>query len=320
MRTALSVLLHFHLLLCPLLATSPIHLLPGGLSGARNFHIISDEEQYVLRWLDVRGKTSLERLKEIQGNMIASQLGIGPKIFTTFSDESLLMEYINGTPTTKEDTLSPKFIANIKKLHGASESIEYHETFFDFVRKRLNTANTEHIPLPTQSIRLMLKKMDKIEKQLDNTSTVFCHNDLHAGNVIKRDDDYYFIDWTDCSMGDPFQEIGYIAAVYNLSKEEKEALLSAYLGHYPSEEETIHFEAQCLMSLLRIFTSNFIAFEPPAMNSDVYEKRCTELDAIVAGNTLKPYESYIGKLDSDQQVIHFSLSCLKYFLEHSEAN
>ncbi len=58
-----------------------------------------------------------------------------------------------------------------------------------------------------------------------------------------------------------------------------------------------------------------MAYEAPCRDDVSYERRCQGFDSLVDGDSLHPYEWYLDKLDSDENVILFSLSGLKHFID-----
>ena len=273
-----------------------IQPLLGGLSGARNYYIQHEQNEYALRILDPN-RTPQERLREIEAYLWANEIGIGPRIFTTFSDKVLIMEYIEGRKMSQEDATDPssysEIINSIKSLHCSEKDLGHKETFFDHVRERIEYAQKNMIPLPQEMIQKALLAMDNIEKDVGPQRYVFCHNDISTGNVLLRKGKYYFIDWGSCSMADPYQDLGYLSLELEMNDEQQRDMLKLYLSKAPSEEEMSHLQYRRLLSFLRIFSSNFVAYEKPCYSSTLYEQRCKKLDEIVANNGLQDHLWYL---------------------------
>jgi len=68
--------------------------------------------------------------------------------------------------------------------------------------------------------------------------TAPCHNDLNPNNVLEANERIFFVDWEVAGAGDPFLDLAQLGVFAFPQREQREALLEAYLARRPSEEET----------------------------------------------------------------------------------
>jgi Ser/Thr protein kinase RdoA (MazF antagonist) len=64
-----------------------------------------------------------------------------------------------------------------------------------------------------------------------------CHHDLNPNNVIVTPDRVYFVDWDTAAAGDPFIDLAQLGVFAFPTAEQRVALLDAYVGRRPTDEE-----------------------------------------------------------------------------------
>jgi thiamine kinase-like enzyme len=79
------------------------------------------------------------------------------------------------------------------------------------------------------SRRLLQDAVQRSESRRRSERPAFCHNDLHALNVLDGEN-LWFIDWEYAGCGDPLFELAGIIGYHNLSPRQSAALLASYGG------------------------------------------------------------------------------------------
>ena len=75
--------------------------------------------------------------------------------------------------------------------------------------------------------------------------SVLCHNDLLAANRIYSKNSLWALDWEYCAMGSPWFDLAVIAVGDNMSAQEQQKLVEAYLLGPANEGEGIKFVRYC---------------------------------------------------------------------------
>ncbi len=83
------------------------------------------------------------------------------------------------------------------------------------------------------------------ELQNESEPPVFCHNDLLGANRIYSENQLWAIDWEYCAMGSAWFDLAVVAAGDSLNVEQKNALVSSYLGRSANDEENLRLGQYC---------------------------------------------------------------------------
>jgi thiamine kinase-like enzyme len=302
---------------------SSVAELQGGLSGAKNYKATSDGRNYVLRILNPK-ESLYARKHEIAAATFAGERGIGPKIlYVAPLHEAMIMEFVEGqtlTPSLLEEKAKLcALLQTIKKLHSSTGDFPNSCTIFEKIRQQLKQLEQSRIPLPLEEVLAAQEKLRCIEEQFKLEPIVPCHNDLSALNIIADGDVFKFIDWTDSSMGHAYNDLGYFVLVNQIPDERYNEALCFYLERTPSDQEIERLKLMKKVNKLRIFASNFPAYEPPVEDESSREKRQLELEEKLQSQELQPLQYFFdlhakGKLSGKEDVIALSLSALREFL------
>ncbi len=130
------------------------------------------------------------------------------------------------TQAIKQEDLSPQWIKKVKLIYETIEDV----ISSDEITSKFLGSLKQHKPV-------MLQLIDKAEKLATNikeepTDFVFCHGDIHAGNVlIANDGSLYIVDWDEAIMAPKERDLMFIGAgvgnVWN-TKHETEQFYAGY--------------------------------------------------------------------------------------------
>ncbi len=158
-----------------------------------------------------------------------------------------LAEYVEGTIMSTTDVVSynEMSVKALKKIHNSDMKFKDYDAF-----GRLDTYQNYCIETgfthPQEYLNLR-NKLEVLRKQYVSVTMVPCHCDYQPTNLVISGDKLYVLDWEFAGMNDPFYDI---ACYGNAGFDKALALLEAYLGHKPTEEELkrlyFHRAFQCL--------------------------------------------------------------------------
>ncbi len=158
-----------------------------------------------------------------------------------------LAEYVEGTIMSTTDVVSynAMSVAALKKIHNSNLKFKDYNAF-----GRLDTYQNYCIEMgfthPQEYLDLR-NKLEDLRKQYVSVPMVPCHCDYQPTNLVISGNKLYVLDWEFAGMNDPFYDI---ACYGNAGFDKALALLEAYVGHKPTEEELkrlyFHRAFQCL--------------------------------------------------------------------------
>lgn len=228
-------------------AEAVITALEGGITN-QNYRVDIGNESFVLR---IGGKQThllgIDRERERICTTIAASSGVGAEVIfsqTSADDEILVTRFISGTPLTAERACSPevlpRIVAAITRYHNGPA---FPGTFSPFatVRTYHQLAQERGVPLPAilqEAFRLL--GLIEAAPGLQHHPRP-CHNDLLAGNFIDDGQQIRIVDWEYAGMGDPFFDLGNLAANQALNEEQCTWLVQLYCGEvHPADLAHLH--------------------------------------------------------------------------------
>lgn len=224
----------------PAAAGAVVTPLPGGITN-RNYRIQAGGEDLVLR---IGGEGThllgIDRAREHAASAIAARLGVGAEVLAFFEEErALVTRFVEGSPLTREnavrgDTL-PRIVESICRYH---EGPAFPGAFspFESVRSYASLAEAHGVSFPPEAARAR-EALDRIERALGPPARPLpCHNDLLAANFLDDGKTISIIDWEYAGTGDPFFDLGNLAANLELGPAACEDLLRLYAGSARKED------------------------------------------------------------------------------------
>lgn len=234
--------------------------LEGGITN-RNYVARFGGTKYVIR---LPGKDTekleIDRESERAANEVAARLGVGPAVAAMLDDPPCLVtRFVEGEEMTPPRLREPAALAEVagllRALHGSGERVRAGFSGFRIVETFAATARARGATVPEEYERAHATAT-RIEATLyesplptgrfgDSGSTnrptgltgpidpVLCHNDLLAANFLQSEDGIRIVDWEYAGMGDRYFDLGNFAVNNELSPDQEELFLAAYLGEEP---------------------------------------------------------------------------------------
>jgi len=226
-----------------LLAGGPHDVLPltGGLTNF-NFKVTTAERAVVVRLSSSDGDLlAIDREAEHQNSLRAADSGAAPAVVDYLpEDQALVVAWIEGRTLTADDlhdeAMLQRVAAVCRTLHaglrfvGDFDMVAVQRRYLDLVRERgyrMPQDYLDHLP-----------QVDRIAAALAVRAgpTVPCNNDLLAANFIDDGDRLWVIDYEYGGNNDHSFELGNIWQESELTLDELEVLVDAYVGSHRRHE------------------------------------------------------------------------------------
>jgi thiamine kinase len=111
--------------------------------------------------------------------------------------------------------------------------------------------------------------------------TVLCHIDLLRANRLYSGGKLWALDWEYCAMASPWYDIAVVVNGDELSAPETDALLEAYLGRAPHEEEHDALQQYgCVYRYLELLW--YLALDKPVLSAETLAQKSAALLAMLA--------------------------------------
>lgn len=297
--------------------------LHGGLTSSINYKITNNGLEYVLRILNPTDSME-QNQHEIQAAVYAGELGVGPCIrYISPEYDAIIMDFVAGQTFSSNlvqhmETL-PVLLRTIRQLHESTGDFPQGNTIFETIRQKLKKISQGPSPISSNRFNKVIKRLQVIEKKFKSQSLVPCHNDLNALNIIKNQNGYKLIDWTDSSMSYAYIDLGFFALTNNIHVNQHPEFLSLYLERSPSTKELDLLKLGVEVAALRLFTTTFSDHEPYIENEQQRLQRQAELEQMLEDPLLPTIDHFIdlqskGLLNNNDVVISLCLCALHLFL------
>jgi thiamine kinase-like enzyme len=209
--------------------------MPGGITNS-NFRVDVDDEAFVLRiWASNASLLGIDRHREHQCMVAASQTGVGPEV-THFShkDGLLVTRYIVGQSLQPHEAARPDVLARvIRAMHRYHGGPPFEGSFspFRIAEEYLGAARRLRSRLPSD-IEVLWQRLCEIEAALRRGPPMIrpCHNDLWGPNLIDDGEQVRIVDWEFAGMGDVYFDLANFAIYHSPSDAQDAAVLHAYFG------------------------------------------------------------------------------------------
>lgn len=213
--------------------------LSGGITN-RNVKVTTPERDYVVR-ISSNGSEllSIDRDAEYVHSKIASDIGIGARVFEYLPEHGLLViDFIQGKTFTAADVSQnlERVAKSCRQLHSA-RTFSRDFDMFAIQKNYLKIVLERGFKLPDryQSFESHLFAMKNAFSVLDD-GKVPCNNDLLPANFIDDGDKVWLIDYEYSGNNDACFELGNIWAEAKLADEKLEELVTHYyLGARPEK-------------------------------------------------------------------------------------
>jgi thiamine kinase-like enzyme len=228
--------------------------LSGGMTN-QNYRLNRDGEAFVLRVFgDNTELLGIDRARERACTEIAAKTGVGAEVDHLIAgDDVLVTRFIDGATLAPAAAAEPatlkRIVRSIRRCHDGPRFPGSFSPFQD-IRSYRRLALERGVQLPA-SHPAVIAQLDGIEAALGALTRLKpCHNDLLTSNLIDDGTRVWIIDWEFAGMGDPFFDLGLLAADADLDDAQRERLLHEYFGAV-RERDVAHLRLMGMVADLR---------------------------------------------------------------------
>ncbi|MBE9539929.1 MAG: phosphotransferase family protein [Proteobacteria bacterium] len=217
-------------------------------SGISNHSVLVEaDKRYVIRITGVHaGNNSLSRSTEWRTLNAAHEAGLAP-CPRYYNPELgvLVCDYLH-PDSSRSDKLSETaaLLRSIHQLPAIHHRLDLRERVTRY-EKQLQHLNREVPGVIISSREAIWCLLDHLIQ--DKDTPVPCHNDLLAANRIVSGNQLWAIDWEYCAMGSAWFDLAVVAVGDALDADQKQELVSCYLGRHPNAEESLKFLRHCIV-------------------------------------------------------------------------
>lgn len=212
--------------------SAAVEPLTGGITNS-NFRVRVGGDDLVVRIPGSRTELlGIDRECEIAASRIAAGLGIGPELVD--ADPSLgciVTRFIDGRPLRADEVGQEPVIgqlaAALRLVHGAGAIGATFEPYR--LVTRYHELAARHEVVEPFDFRAMAGVVAAVARARPFEPTALCHNDLLTANLL-YDGGVRLVDWEYAGMGDPFFDLGNLAANHAFTAEQQVSLLGHYFG------------------------------------------------------------------------------------------
>ncbi len=210
-----------------------IALLPGGVTNF-NYRVDVDGESFVVRiGAENTPLLGIDRSREYQCTVAASQTGVGPEVVHFLPDVDVLVtRFITGRSPTAAEMGRPEMIERVvESMHRYHGGQAFDGIFLPFrsLAQYHSLARRHAASLPGD-IDHLYRRLGEIEAAVQRQRAVIrpCHNDLWEPNLIDDGRFIRIVDWEYAGMGDVYFDLANFAIHHELSDTQDETLLRTY--------------------------------------------------------------------------------------------
>jgi thiamine kinase-like enzyme len=209
--------------------------LVGGLTN-RNYRVSASGKDYVARFSDAKSALlAIDRDAEADNSRIAASVGVGPEVVEYAPDRNVLVvKWLDARTLTEHElddaALLTRVAATCRRLH-AGPRFRSDFDMFDVQRDYLRIVRENGFRLPDGYLDFE-PQVHALGALLHATapSTVACHNDLLAANMMDDGSAIWFIDFEYSGNNDPCFELGNIWSEADLPGDRLDHLVTSYFG------------------------------------------------------------------------------------------
>jgi thiamine kinase-like enzyme len=215
-----------------------VSALSGGITN-RNFKVEAGGQAYVLRLGGANTQLlGIDRRTEHAAALAAATINAGPAVLHFVEPEGCLVtHFIPGRPITPAEMRQPDTIQQIagllRQVHQLPP-IPGVFSPFEVIRDYRRLAAARGVSTyPTDVVDRLFDRALQIEQALAPLPPCPCHNDLLNENFLRETATgaLRLLDWEYAGMGDPYFDLGNLAAQHDFGQAQDQNLLESYFGH-----------------------------------------------------------------------------------------
>ena len=205
----------------------------------RVFSVISNERPLIFKFHDPLIVPNLAKLDKVY--QICAEGKLTPELILNRQGRALFQA--NGwivslqiKKNRENASIEPdRFGLRVSKLHHLLKLLNFDEMANHLQRSVTNIAYLAD----RYGYKTMLPMLKRVEKLRLNKAHQLIHGDLHQGNVISSEGEYFFIDLDSANVFVPFSDIGFSAfRIFGFESDPIEAFMNAYNHHRAGEPVT----------------------------------------------------------------------------------
>ena len=210
----------------------------------RVYRVDLDGRSVCLRIPGSGAAAAVDRRAEEVNARLAAKAGVAPEVLYFGDDGVMLTRFIEDAVPLRperirasEGALERGAIA-LRRLHEAD--IAFASTFRAFETIDAYAAALQRLGMPpSEPSRAAIRRMQAIGSALaaHPVAPRPCHCDPTGRNLLDTGEKVWLVDWEYSGMNDPMWDLAYFSIESLLDEAGDRALLTAYFGHAPEEEE-----------------------------------------------------------------------------------
>mgnify|MGYP000947247383 CR=1 FL=1 len=230
--------------------------LGGGITNV-NFTVEHAGEKFVVRVGDDIPVHQVMRFNERAASEAAFRAGISPEVVHA-EPGILVIRFIAGRTFTAADVREPgnlpRVVELIRRVHremplevrGPALVFWVFHVLRDYGHT-LREGGSRHL----QRLPELLQTAAQLEQDVGPVSIVYGHNDLLPANILDDGTRLWLIDWDYAGFNSPLFDLANLASNNELTADQEEEMLAAYLGRVPDARLRRSYSAMKCASLLR---------------------------------------------------------------------
>jgi thiamine kinase-like enzyme len=224
--------------------------LEGGITN-RNFRVRFAQDEYVVR---LHGKDTdllgISREAETLANGAAADLGIAPAVVASF-DGGLVTRFVPcaGLAASEIAAHAEEIARALRAFHDSATELPVTFIVPELLGEYAAWMRG-HGHRPPADYADILAAAERVARAVGPFAPRPCHNDLLAGNVIRRHEDgrIMLVDWEYAGMGDAYFDLGNLSVNNDFDEQADRRLLAAYLGRAPEDAQLARLGLMRVMS------------------------------------------------------------------------
>ena len=262
----------------------------------RHFLIEADDELFVLRLMSPESdRPRIDATSELEVARAAASAGVAPEVVASLPQLGCLVtrsapgRRLSAADAEQDDVLA-SLVGSVRALHACPRPARDRSSFQDArEQRRLALARGVTMPGSETGAREIVRA---IERSLGARprAKVACHGDLTAVSLFLDDQHTWIVDYRWAGAGDPFDDLGSLAAHLELDDDRCDALLALYFGSV-EEARRSHL---ALMRLAAEYLAGLRSLTHPPPSSIGPDMAARRFDTVLDRATDRRVDAWLG--------------------------